>query len=216
MAASATQSACASAAYARGVSRNMLRDIWSSTITAASAVCASARRSSFPRDTRSSCKPRNRSRMLASNVGSFSNHWSGPVCSNQNVKTSPTHPAFGSSAIAEFSEIYASGFEPQQSNAPRLDLLESALPAAICQGACMHHEPERPFAELARLRHGSTDESALRSGALRLPPQRRKPLLQHHRQAYRGSPKRQDLRKEWHRTILICPRQPQSLFWPLL
>ena len=44
VAASATQSACGSLANARGVSRNILRDIWSSTITEASAVCASASR----------------------------------------------------------------------------------------------------------------------------------------------------------------------------
>ena len=44
MARSATASASGSAANARGVSRNILRDIWSSTITAASAVRASARR----------------------------------------------------------------------------------------------------------------------------------------------------------------------------
>ena len=107
IAASANSSACGSAANARGVSRNMLRDIWSSTITAASAVCGSVRSLLLARDTIISCKPRKYSRMLASNAASFSNHWSGSVCSNQNFKTSSTHPSLGSSMIAKASKIYA-------------------------------------------------------------------------------------------------------------
>ena len=99
MAASASRSACGSAAKARGVSRNILRDIWSSTITAASAVRASTRKPSLPRDTRISCEPRKRRRMLASKAGSFSNHWSGSVCSNQNFKTSSTHPSIITTSV---------------------------------------------------------------------------------------------------------------------